>query len=74
MMCFSDFFIGINVYGGLLGPPWGSDIGNDGFEIVHAFGEVFGDVYEVRWEGQLLPFGVVGSSDPWVQGVLGGGW
>ena len=51
MMCFCDFFVQIDVNGGFKGPPWGANVGDDSFEGVHAFGEMFGDVYEVRREG-----------------------
>ena len=63
MMFLCSFFVDIDVDGGFQGPLWRSDVGNDGFEMLHVFGEMFGNVYEVRWEGQRLPFEVTRSLD-----------
>ena len=47
MVSFGRVFVDIDLDGGFQGPPSGANVGDDGFEWGHTFGEMFGDVSEV---------------------------
>src|SRR5579859_2129042 len=70
-MNFRLFFVHIDVDVRFEGPPWGSDIWVYGFHFVHVFGEVLGDVFEVRWEWHLVGSILSCLTDPFVQWVIG---